>query len=144
LRLVNPINRFMLRRGFGPSPQHLLLVAGRKSGTTRTTPVAVVSVDGQRYVVAGYDGSDWVKNARAAGRGELLRGRDVEQVALTEVPLGERGRIIKAFAQQVRGGTAFLTVAPDAPIESFSAAAARHPVFRVSPVVDPSAPTRTT
>ncbi len=140
LKLLNPINRFMLRRGIGPAPQHLLSIAGRKTGRTRTTPVALLAVDGERYVVAGFDGSDWVKNARAAGRGALVRGRNVERVVLTEVPVGQRGRVLQAFARQVRGGTAFLTVAADASSEAFAAAATRHPVFQVSSVVDSSTP----
>ena len=119
MKVVNPINRFLLRRGVGPAPQRLLSVAGRRSGRPRTTPVALVTVRGERYVVAGFDGSDWVRNARAAGRGELRRGRAVERVLLAELPVGERGPILAAFARQVRGGTAFLTVpadaSPDAP-----------------------------
>jgi hypothetical protein len=131
LRLVNPINRFMLRRGIGPAPQHLLSIAGRKTARIRTTPVAVLAVDGERYVVAGFDGSDWVKNARAAGRGALVRGRRDEQVILTEVPVEDRGPILRTFARQVRGGAAFLTVPGDASPEAFAAAAERHPVFQV-------------
>lgn len=132
LKLLNPINRFMLRRGIGPAPQHLLSIAGRKTGRARTTPVAVVSVGGERYVVAGFDGSDWVKNARAAGRGALQRGRDIKQVTLDEVPVGERGPILEVFARHVRGGRAFLTVPTDAAPRAFADAAVRHPVFHVS------------
>ena len=140
LKLVNPINRFLLRRGVGPAPQRLLSVAGRQTGRTRTTPVAVINVDGERFIVAGFDGSDWVKNVRAAGRGALVRGRNVEHVLLSEVPVGERGRILQAFAQRVRGGAGFLTVPTDAPPDAFAAAAARHPVFRVCPVGDSNGP----
>jgi deazaflavin-dependent oxidoreductase (nitroreductase family) len=136
LKLVNPINRFMLGRGIGPAPQHLLSVVGRKTGKAHATPVALIAVDGERYVVAGFDGSDWVKNARAAGKGALVRGRSIEQVALIEVPVGERGRILQVFARRIRGGTRFLTVPAGGSPEAFAAAAARHPVFQVSPLVD--------
>jgi deazaflavin-dependent oxidoreductase (nitroreductase family) len=134
LRLVNPINRFMLRRGLGPAAQHLLSVPGRKTGQTRTTHVAIVNVGGERYVVPGFDGSDWVKNARAAGRGSLQRGQDVEYVLLREVLVHERGPILQIFARQVRGGRAFLTVPADATPDAFADAAARHPVFHISRV----------
>jgi deazaflavin-dependent oxidoreductase (nitroreductase family) len=133
LKVVNPINAFMLRRGIGPAPQHLLSIPGRATGAMRSTPVAVITVDGERYVVAGFDGSDWVKNARAAGQAELRRGRTIEPVVLTEVPVEQRGHVLRAFAHQVRGGTGFLTVSADAPAEEFATAAARHPVFRVTP-----------
>jgi hypothetical protein len=128
LKVVNPINRFLLGRGIGPAPQHLLSVAGRRTGKVRTTPVALTTVRGERYVVAGFDGSDWVRNARAAGRGPA-----VEQVFLEELPVGERGPILEAFARQVRGGTAFLTVPADASPDAFAAAGVRHPVFRITP-----------
>jgi deazaflavin-dependent oxidoreductase (nitroreductase family) len=132
LKFANLFTRWLLRRGIGPAPQHLLSIAGRKTGRTRTTPVALVTVDGDRYAVAGFDGSDWVKNARAAlGQATLRRGHAVERVTLTEVPAGESGPILKAFAQQVRGGRAFLTVPADASVEAFADASASHPVFRV-------------
>jgi deazaflavin-dependent oxidoreductase (nitroreductase family) len=133
LKLVNPINRFLLSRGIGPAPQHLLRIAGRRTGRPRTTPVAVVTVDGDRYVVAGFDGSDWVANARVAGTGQLRRGRDAEDVALTEVPIAQRGPILRAFAANVRGGQPFVGVAPHAPADAFAEAGARHPVFRLDP-----------
>lgn len=142
LKLLNPINRFMLRRGLGPAAQHLLSISGRKTGKTRTTPVALVTVGGERYVVAGFDGSDWVKNARAAGRGALRRGQEVEPVVLEEVPVGERGTILETFARQVRGGRGFLTVPAKASPDAFAAAGVRHPVFHVSPTGSTAANTR--
>jgi len=132
LKWVNPVNRFLLERGIGPAPQHLLTVVGRKSGLARTTPVAVVVFEGQRYLVAGFDGSDWVKNARAARRGQLRRGRSTQPVGLEEVPLDQRAPILQLFAKTVRGGQSFLTVAADAPLEEFIAAAQRHPISRIA------------
>jgi deazaflavin-dependent oxidoreductase (nitroreductase family) len=132
LKWINPINRFLLKRGIGPPPQHLLATLGRKSGKTRTTPVAVVAFEGERYLVAGFDGSDWVKNARAAGRGQLQRGRTVESVVLVEVPLEQRAPILQLFADKIRGGQAFLTVSPNAPRSAFVEAAPRHPIFRLA------------
>lgn len=130
LRWVNPVNRFLLQRGVGPPAQHLLTTTGRRTGKARTTPVAVLTFQGERYLVAGFDGSDWVKNARTTGRGRLQRGRSVESVALVEIPPDQRAEILRLFAQKVRGGRAFLTVAPDASHLDFVDAAPRHPVFR--------------
>src|SRR5262249_18746422 len=120
-------------RGIGPAPQRLLAIPGRRTGVVRTTPVAVVEHDGGRFVVSGLADSDWVRNARRAGRGQLRRGRDSEAVSLHEVPLADRGPILRAFARRVRGGQSFLTVRPDASVEEFNRAAAEHPVFRVTP-----------
>jgi deazaflavin-dependent oxidoreductase (nitroreductase family) len=134
LKWVNPVNRFLLKRGMGPAPQHLLTVAGRKSGTPHTTPVAVVVFGGVRYLVAGFDGSDWVKNARAARWGELRRGRAIQRVELEEVPLDQRAPILRLFAKTIRGGQSFLTVAAHASHEEFVAAGPRHPIFRLIPM----------
>jgi deazaflavin-dependent oxidoreductase (nitroreductase family) len=141
LKWINPINRFLLRHGIGPPPQHLLTTTGRSTGRARTTPVAVLAFEGERYLVAGFDGSDWVKNARATGRGQLQRGRSVENVALLEVPPDRRATILQLFAQKVRGGQSFLTVPPDAPASAFADAAPRHPIFRLAEIEAADAPT---
>ena len=67
---LGPMNRVVValhRRGLAIGTMRLLSVPGRKSGELRTTPVSPLTVDGKRYVVAGLEGADWVKNARVAG-----------------------------------------------------------------------------
>jgi deazaflavin-dependent oxidoreductase (nitroreductase family) len=135
LKLANRLNVFLLRRGFGPGPQRLLSVPGRRSGHLRTTPVALVEVDGHRYLVAGWETSDWVKNVRAAGWGIVGRGRNSERVQLSEVPVDERLPIVREFARHVRGGRAFLTVAADASDDDFAKASPDHPIFRLDDAV---------
>ncbi len=135
LTLANWLNVPLLRRGFGPGPQRLLSVPGRRTGLLRTTPVAIVEVDGHRYIVAGWEVSDWVRNARAAGWGIVGRGRHSERVRLTELPVNERLPILREFARTVRGGRAFLTVAPDASDDDFAKASANHPTFRLDSFV---------
>jgi deazaflavin-dependent oxidoreductase (nitroreductase family) len=113
-----------------------LSITGRRTGRVRTTPVALVTLNGNRYVVAGFAGSDWVGNARAAGRAQLRRGRAVEHVTLTELPVGDRGPVLRAFAREVRGGRPFLGVSARASDAEFRASAGAHPVFRVDPQPD--------
>ena len=60
----------------------VLTVPGRKTGKPRSTPVTPMDVDGERYVVNGYPGSDWVDNVRAAGEATLARGRRIERVRM--------------------------------------------------------------
>ena len=131
LTLANKLNVSLLRRGIGAGPQRLLSVPGRRTGLLRTTPVALVEVDGHRYIVAGWETSDWVRNARAAGWGIVGRGRQSERVRLTELPINERLPILREFARNVRGGRAFLTVAADASDDDFAKASANHPTFRL-------------
>jgi F420H(2)-dependent quinone reductase len=132
LKYVNRINVALLRRGVGPGPQRLLSVPGRATGQRRTTPVAVVSIAGERYVVAGYQTSDWVKNARAAGWGVIGRGKTNERVTLTEMPIEATPSILREFARKVPGSRAFLTVAASASDADFAEASTRHPVFRLN------------
>jgi hypothetical protein len=90
-------------------------------------------VDGKRYVVAGFDEADWVKNARAAGWGILARGREQERVTLMELPAEERAPILREFPRKVPHGVRFfrqLYGVPNDP-EAFAALAPRCPVFRI-------------
>ena len=122
------LNVAMLRRGLRIGSQHLLSVRGRQSGQVRSTPVSIATVDGERYIVAAFADAAWVGNVRAAGSASLARGGRVEAVHLTELPTEDRGPILRAFLQQVRGGVRFFG-SSDA--DSIVAAAARYPVFRV-------------
>ena len=93
--------------------------------------MAAIEVEGNRYLVAGWESSDWVRNVRTAGWGIVGRGKHTERVQLTEVPVAERLPILRQFARHVRGGRAFLTVAADASDDDFVKASADHPIFRL-------------
>jgi deazaflavin-dependent oxidoreductase (nitroreductase family) len=73
-RVTNGIFSVMTRRGRGANYRYILTVEGRKSGVAKSTPVDVMEVDGQRWLVAPYGEVNWVKNARASGQAELSRG----------------------------------------------------------------------
>src|SRR5665811_2469849 len=80
-RVVNPIT---LRLG-GPT----LTVRGRRTGRSVRTPVPTLEVEGARYLVSGGGETHWVRNLRAAGGGELRKGRTHEPFRAVEVQ-GER------------------------------------------------------
>jgi deazaflavin-dependent oxidoreductase (nitroreductase family) len=68
-------------------PNTLLTVRGRKSGQARSAGVALVEIGGRRWVISAYGETQWVRNLRAAGEGEVLvRGRHepVQAVELTQ------------------------------------------------------------
>lgn len=89
-KVMNP-----LLRGLGVKPT--LAVRGRKSGEWRTVPVNVLEVDGARYLVAPRGETEWVRNLRAAGGGEIRRRGKHEEFTATEVPPGERAPLIAAY-----------------------------------------------
>ncbi len=123
------LNVAMLRRGLRIGSQYLLTVPGRKTGDPRSTPISIATIDGVRYIVAGFADAAWVGNVRAAGSGNLTRGGRTERVTLTELPLGDRGPILRAFLKQVRGGMRFFGAqTPD----EIVARAESYPVFFVS------------
>jgi len=66
-RFANVLMRLLLRLGLAPRTTMLLTIAGRRTGTPRSTPVTMVEEDGQRWLVAPYGPVGWVHNARAAG-----------------------------------------------------------------------------
>ncbi|HEY8868492.1 MAG TPA: nitroreductase/quinone reductase family protein [Candidatus Limnocylindrales bacterium] len=122
------LNIAMLRRGLSIGSQYLLSVRGRKSGVMRDTPVSLATVGSERYIVAAFVDAAWIGNVRAAGEGVLGRGNAEERVRLIELPVHERGPVLRAFLEQVRGGVRFFGSSdPDV----VTAAADRYPVFRL-------------
>jgi hypothetical protein len=126
-RLIIALNHL----GIGFGTWYILSIPGRKTGKMRSTPVSVLHVNGQRYVVTGFE-TQWVKNARKTGWGTLRRGWKHERVAVVELPVEERGPILREFPRQVPHGVAYfekLLNLPGDP-EAYASAAPRCPVFR--------------
>jgi hypothetical protein len=132
LKYANRLVMVLNRMGLVVGTQHILSIPGRKTGKMRSTPVSMLTVDGQRYIVTGFD-TNWVKNARASGWGILSRGRKKERIALVELPVEERPPILREFPRQVPGGVQYferMLGLPSDP-DAFAAAAPRCPVFRI-------------
>lgn len=136
LPLANRFVKWLQRRGVKTGTIHVLTVPGRTSGAPRSTPVSILTVDGHRYIIAGLDDADWVRNARAAGRGNLAYGRMTESVRLVELEASQRAPILRAFPIEVPHGTQFFEkvhgVRPEP--DEFATLADRCPVFRVEPI----------
>src|SRR2546421_10695340 len=106
--LFNPIARRLLKFGALLGPNALITVQGRKSGQPRTTPVALVELQGKRWVIGTFGEVNWVRNLRAAGEATLTVGRKREVVIATELSL--EGRIeffrdvVGPYARRLRIG----------------------------------------
>ncbi len=134
VRLSNAVIAGLLRLGAPLGPMRLLTAPGRKTGMPRTTPVAVVTCDGGRYLTSSYGEVDWVRNLRASGGGTLRRGRRTEPFVAVELAAEEAAPVLKAtLAKAPAFLRAYYAVAPAAPVEAFVVEAARHPVFRLQP-----------
>ena len=121
--------------GLGLLPKILLTLQTKdRSGRICATILVVATYQGQRYLVSMLgEGSEWVKNVRAAGGiAAIKRGRS-QPVQLTEIPRDERASILKAWSQVATSGRHHLPVSHDAPISAFEAIAGDYPVFRIDP-----------
>jgi len=76
-----------------------LTVVGRRTGKPRRVPVIPVEVGGSRYLVAPFGESEWVRNLRAAGKGELSRKGRTEAFDAVEVPVDQRGPVIARYRE---------------------------------------------
>jgi deazaflavin-dependent oxidoreductase (nitroreductase family) len=76
--VLNPQVTFTTWLGVGPGTSRVLAVKGRKSGKWRTVPLNMLTHDGHRYLVSPRGETQWVRNLRSAGDGELRRGMRAE------------------------------------------------------------------
>ena len=133
---VNVMNRavaWLTRRGLSVWGSRVLAVRGRKSGEWRRTPVNVLTLGDERYLVAPRGHVQWTHNMRAAGGGQLLLGRKVEDFTATEVGDDAKPPILRAYLKRWKAevGAFFDGVGPDSTDEQLRAIASRHPVFRI-------------
>ena len=131
-RALNRIVRLWIRLGLPPRKYHILTVKGRRSGAFHSTPVSVVHINEQRWLVAPYGQRNWVKNARVAGQVTLSRGGHSEAVGVEEEHYPKRcGPVLKRYFDQEPITRRFFDAERGALSEAFAAEAHRHPVFRV-------------
>ncbi len=95
----------LTRAGISIWGSRILAVRGRKSGEWRTTPVNPLTLNGERYLVAPRGETQWVRNMRAAGGGELRVGRRAEPFTATELADADKPRVLRGLPQalEVRG-----------------------------------------
>jgi len=139
LKPMNKVFMFMLRLGLpisGKEGPVVLTVPGRKSGQPRSTPITPMYVGDLRYVVAGFPGADWERNARAADTATLTAGKKSETVRMVELTADEARPLLRQFPTLVPTGVSFMKrsglVTKGTPDE-FEALAGRCAVFRFDP-----------
>jgi deazaflavin-dependent oxidoreductase (nitroreductase family) len=132
----NVFNRavaLLTRAGVSVWGSRELRVRGRTSGEWRTTPVNLLTYDGERFLVAPRGITQWVRNLRVAGAGELRVGRRTETFTATELPDPEKGPILRAYLKRWKAevGVFFDGVSADSPDAELARIAPDHPVFRI-------------
>jgi len=127
--------RWLTERGVSQLGSRVLTVRGRKTGNPQSVPVNLLTLDGERFLVAPRGNTQWVRNVRAAGEAQLRVGRRVETVRLVEVPADHRVPVLRVYLKRwgwevgrfVEGLTTHSTDA------ELAAAAPGMPVFRLQP-----------
>ncbi|MFJ7156343.1 nitroreductase family deazaflavin-dependent oxidoreductase [Streptomyces sp. NPDC101118] len=132
-RLNRLIGR-LARLGLSLAGTAELSVRGRVSGKPQRIPVNPHTHDGVKYLVSARGHSQWVRNMRAAGGGELRVGRRVRPFTAVEVPPAERPEVLRSYLK--RWGWEvdrfFQGVTAGSTDEELLAAAGDHPVFRIT------------
>jgi F420H(2)-dependent quinone reductase len=123
----------MTRLGLSVWGSRVLRVKGRSSGEWRSTPVNLLGYEGHQYLVAPRGETQWVRNLRVAGTGELVLGRRTEAFRADELSDDEKPPIVRAYLKRWKAevGVFFEGVSADSSEDEIAREATRHPVFRV-------------
>ena len=137
-KVFNPLVRWFTRRGISVRGSRVLEVPGRRSGELRTTPVNLLTLEGERYLVAPRGETEWVRNVRVAGWCNLRLGRRAERVVPVELADEEKPDVLRSYLRQWKWevGQFFDGVGPDADDEQLRSIAGGYPVFRITAAVD--------
>lgn len=132
-RVANPALAGLTRLGLSIRGSRVLAVRGRRTGEWRTTPVNPLELDGQRYLVAPRGHTQWVRNLRVAGEGELRLGRRRVPFRATELPDHEKPPVLRAYLANWKAevGVFFDGLDEHATDEELLAAAPDFPAFRL-------------
>ena len=131
--VFNPTVAVLTRSGVSVWGSRELRVQGRTSGEWRSTPVNLLTLERDRYLVAPRGQTQWVRNLRVAGTGELRVGKRTETFRATEVADDEKAPILRAYLQRWKAevGVFFDGVSAKSTDEELLRIAPDHPVFQL-------------
>ena len=132
--LFNRLVAWLVRHGVSLAGARVLAVRGRTSGEWRTTVLNPMELDGRRYLVAPRGQTQWVRNLRAAGGGELRVGRRSEAFAAAEVADVDKGPVLRAYLDRWgwEVGRFFEDLDKDSDDAAVAAVAPDFPVFELT------------
>ncbi|MCX4849880.1 nitroreductase family deazaflavin-dependent oxidoreductase [Streptomyces sp. NBC_00893] len=132
---MNGIVGRLARHGLSMFGSAELSVRGRKSGQMQRVPVNPHTHEGAQYLVSARGHSQWVRNMRAAGGGELRVGRKVREFSAVEIPDDEqKSLVIRTYLERWgwQVNDYFQGVTAESSDAELLAACPDHPVFRIS------------
>lgn len=125
---------WLTARGISLMGTRMLYVRGRKSGELRSTPVNLLTLGGTRYLVAPRGHTQWVRNLRVAGEGQLRLGRRYETFHAVELSDDEKMSVLRAYLKKWAWevGRFFEGLKADSPDDVVRGVAPGFPVFRIA------------
>lgn len=133
-RVFNQAFGMIVRLGIGLSHNYLLQVPGRKTGRIYSTPVDLLEMNGRRFLVSGRGETQWVRNALAAGRLVLAKGRRQNAFRVRAVSDSEKPPILKAYLERFKLTVQrYFPIPAGSALSDFEQIAERYPVFELLP-----------
>ena len=131
--VFNRLVALLTRLGLSVYGSRVLAVRGRKSGEFRTVPVNLLDYQGEQYLVAPRGVTQWVRNLRASGEGELWLGRRREPIRVVELKDDEKVDLLRMYLRRwwFEVSAFFQGVGPTASDAELLRIAPDHPVFRI-------------
>ena len=134
----NHVAKPLVAAGMPMGPNGMLTVRGRTSGEPRSTPLAIIEVDGRRWVWSPWGDVHWVQNLRAAGQATLQVRRQQFEVTAVELDATERVAFFRdtfaPYARRIPFGGRFVRLFDGVDISDPVAAAKDRAVFELRPV----------
>jgi deazaflavin-dependent oxidoreductase (nitroreductase family) len=131
--IFNGVVAGLTRLGVSVWGSRVLAVRGRSSGEWRTVPVNLLTLDGERYLVAPRGVTQWVRNLRAAGGGELRVGWRTEAFTAVEIDDDAKPAVLRAYLRRWKFevGVFFDGVDASASDATMREIAPGYPIFRI-------------
>lgn len=133
-RATHQVMILLGKMGISVMGSRTLAVRGRKSGEWRTNPVNLLPLDGERYLLAPRGHTQWVRNLRAAGGGELRLGNKAEAFHAVELADADKPAVIREYLRRWAWevGMFFEDVDAKSPESRLLEVAPGFPVFRIT------------
>ena len=135
--LLNSFAKPLLAAGLPMGANALVTIRGRTTGEPRTTPLAVINIDGRRWIWSPWGDVQWVRNLRVAGYATVTLRRQSEEFSAVELDPTQRLAWFRdTFAPFVRSipfGVRFIRLLDGVDMSDPVAAAEDHPVFELRP-----------
>jgi deazaflavin-dependent oxidoreductase (nitroreductase family) len=114
--VFNRLMRLFTKLGVSLRGSRELRVRGRKSGEWRAVPVNPLTIGDDRFLVAPRGATEWVRNLRVAGTGELHLGRKVEVFVADELDDDAKPEILRQYLHHWKADAQLREIAPGYPV----------------------------